>query len=30
MDDKLYDVKAFAQDPESRKQRSKYAEDILV
>jgi len=29
MDDKLYDVKAFAQDPESRKQRSKYAEDIL-
>jgi len=29
MDDKLYDIKAFAQDPESRKQRSKYAEDIL-
>ncbi len=29
MDDKLYDVKAFAQDPESRRVRSKYAEDIL-
>jgi hypothetical protein len=29
MDDKLYDVKAFAQDPESRKVRSKYAQDIL-
>ena len=29
MDHKLYDVKAYAQDPESRKQRSKYAEDIL-
>ena len=29
MDDKLYDIKAFAQDPESRKVRSKYAEDIL-
>lgn len=29
MDDKLYDVKAFSQDPESRKIRSKYAEDIL-
>tara|TARA_R110001592_G_scaffold5556_1_gene30688 strand:- start:2049 stop:4436 length:2388 start_codon:yes stop_codon:yes gene_type:complete len=29
MDDKLYDIKAFAQDPESRKKRSKYAEDIL-
>ena len=29
MDDKLYDIKAFAQDPESRRARSKYAEDIL-
>ena len=29
MDDKLYDIKAYAQDPESRKVRSKYAEDIL-
>ena len=29
MDDKLYDVKAFAQDPESRRVRSEYAEDIL-
>jgi len=29
MDDKLYDIKAFAQDPESRRIRSKYAEDIL-
>jgi hypothetical protein len=29
MDDKLYDIKAYAQDPESRKKRSKYAEDIL-
>ena len=29
MDDKLYDIKAFAQDPESRIARSKYAEDIL-
>jgi hypothetical protein len=29
MDDKLYDIKAFAQDPESRRMRSKYAEDIL-
>ena len=29
MDDKLYDIKAFSQDPESRKVRSKYAEDIL-
>ena len=29
MDDKLYDIKAFAQDPESRRTRSKYAEDIL-
>ena len=29
MDDKVYDIKAFAQDPESRQQRSKYAEDIL-
>jgi len=29
MDDKLYDVKAFAQDPESRRVRSKYAQDIL-
>ena len=29
MDDKLYDIKAFAQDPESRRVRSKYAEDIL-
>jgi len=29
MDDKLYDIKAFSQDPESRKMRSKYAEDIL-
>jgi len=29
MDDKLYDIKAYAQDPESRKMRSKYAEDIL-
>ncbi len=29
MDSKLYDIKAFAQDPESRKVRSKYAEDIL-
>ena len=29
MDDKLYDIRAFAQDPESRRIRSKYAEDIL-
>jgi|TARA_S200002703_G_scaffold142439_1_gene134815 hypothetical protein len=29
MDDKLYDIRAFAQDPESRRMRSKYAEDIL-
>ena len=29
MDDKLYDIKAYAQDPESRRVRSKYAEDIL-
>jgi len=29
MDHKLYEVQAYAQDPESRKQRSKYAEDIL-
>ena len=29
MDDKVYDIKAFAQDPESRQKRSKYAEDIL-
>ena len=29
MDSKLYDIKAFAQDPESRRVRSKYAEDIL-
>ena len=29
MDSKLYDIKAFAQDPESRRQRSKYAKDIL-
>ncbi len=29
MDNKLYDVKAYAQDPESRKVRSKYASDIL-
>ena len=29
MDNKLYDIKAFAQDPESRRKRSKYAEDIL-
>ena len=29
MDDKLYDIRAFAQDPESRRMRSKYAEDVL-
>tara|TARA_R110002050_G_scaffold67512_3_gene146130 strand:+ start:1424 stop:3844 length:2421 start_codon:yes stop_codon:yes gene_type:complete len=29
MDDKVYDIKAFAQDPESRHKRSKYAEDIM-
>ncbi len=29
MDSKLYDIRAFAQDPESRRKRSKYAEDIL-
>ena len=29
MDDKLYDIKAYAQDPESRRVRSKYAQDIL-
>jgi len=29
MDDKLYDIKAYAQDPESRRTRSKYAKDIL-
>jgi len=29
MDDKLYDIKAYAQDPESRRVRSKYAKDIL-
>ena len=29
MDDKVYDIKAFAQDPESRQKRSKYAEDIM-
>ena len=29
MDSKLYDIKAYAQDPESRRKRSKYAEDIL-
>jgi len=29
MDDKLYDIKAFSQDPESRKVRSQYAQDIL-
>ena len=29
MDDKLYDIRAFAQDPDSRRMRSKYAEDIL-
>jgi len=29
MDDKIYDIKASAQDPESRRKRSKYAEDIL-
>ena len=29
MDDKIYDIKAFAQDPESRRMRSKYAEDVL-
>ena len=29
MDNKLYDIKAFAQDPESRKVRSKYADDII-
>ena len=29
MDDKLYDIRAFAQDPESRRLRSKYAEDVL-
>jgi len=29
MDSKLYDIKSFAQDPESRRVRSKYAEDIL-
>ena len=29
MDDKLYDIRAFAQDPESRRIRSKYAEDVL-
>jgi len=29
MDDKVYDIKAYAQDPESRQRRSKYAEDIL-
>ena len=30
MDDKVYDVKASAQDPESRRQRSQYAQDILA
>jgi hypothetical protein len=29
MDSKLYEIKAFAQDPESLKQRTKYAETIL-
>ena len=29
MDNKLYDIKAFAQDPESRRVRSKYADDII-
>ena len=29
MDNKLYDIKAFAQDPESRKVRSRYADDII-
>ena len=29
MDDKLYDIRAFAQDPESRRMRSKYAQDVL-
>tara|TARA_R100000935_G_scaffold17912_2_gene34713 strand:+ start:1189 stop:3570 length:2382 start_codon:yes stop_codon:yes gene_type:complete len=29
MDNKLYDIKASSQDPESRRKRSKYAEDIL-
>ena len=29
MDEKLYDIKAFAQDPFSMKKRSKYAMDIL-